>query len=79
MTFDDWRETYSKYGMMNEAMARAAWNAAVKQEQKQFIGLSDSEWVNIVNKNHAWFRWEPDAVAEEVAKLVEQKLKEKNS
>jgi len=30
MTFDEWRDTYSKHGMMNEAMARAAWDAAIE-------------------------------------------------
>lgn len=31
MTYNEWREKYSPYGMFNEAMARAAWNAAVEE------------------------------------------------
>lgn len=30
MTYDEWRDEYSPHGMMNEAMARAAWNASRK-------------------------------------------------
>jgi len=30
MTFTEWREAYSQHGMMNEAMARAAWNDSRK-------------------------------------------------
>lgn len=47
--------------------------------QRQWVGLSDVEWMNIVNKNQAWFGKRPDEVAHEVAKLVEAKLKEKNT
>ena len=46
--------------------------------QRTWVGLTDVEWMNIVNKNHAWFGQRPDEVAHEVAKLVEAKLKEKN-
>jgi hypothetical protein len=41
-------------------------------------GLTDVEWMNIVNKDHAWFGQRPEDVAHEVAKLVEAKLREKN-
>ena len=47
--------------------------------QRTWVGLTDVEWVNIVNKDQAWFGQRPDEVAHEVAKLVEAKLKEKNS
>jgi len=47
--------------------------------QRQWVGLTDVEWMNIVNKNHAWFCMQPDEVAHEVCKLTEAKLKEKNS
>jgi len=30
MTFNEWREAYSPHGMMNEAMARAAWDDSRK-------------------------------------------------
>jgi len=30
MTFNEWREAYSQHGMMNEAMASAAWNDSRK-------------------------------------------------
>ena len=44
-----------------------------------WVGLTDVEWMNIVNKDQAWFGQRPDEVAHEVAKLVEAKLKEKNT
>ena len=47
--------------------------------QRTWVGLTDVEWMNIVNKNQAWFGQRPDEVAHEVAKLVEAKLKEKNT
>ena len=47
--------------------------------QRTWVGLTDVEWINIVNKNKAWFGHRPDEVAHEVAKLVEAKLKEKNT
>lgn len=31
MNYDEWRDTYSRHGLMNEAMARAAWKAAVTE------------------------------------------------
>lgn len=46
---------------------------------KPWVGLTDVEWMNIVNKDHAWFGQRPEDVAHEVAKLVEAKLREKNS
>jgi hypothetical protein len=46
--------------------------------QRLWVGLTDGEWVNIVNKHDAWFRKRPDEVAAEVAKLVEAILKDKN-
>lgn len=48
-------------------------------QRKPWVGLTDVEWMNIVNKDHAWFGQRPDEVAHEVAKLVEAKLKEKNT
>ncbi len=47
--------------------------------QRTWVGLTDGEWMNIVNKDHAWYGQRPDEVAHEVAKLVEAKLKEKNT
>ena len=47
--------------------------------QRTWVGLTDVEWMNIVNKDQAWFGQRPDEVAHEVAKLVEAKLKEKNT
>lgn len=44
-----------------------------------WVGLTDVEWMNIVNKDHAWFGQKPEDVAHEVAKAVEAKLKEKNT
>ena len=49
------------------------------QPQREWVGLTDVEWMNIVNKNHAWFGLPPDQVAHEVCKLTEAKLKEKNT
>jgi hypothetical protein len=47
--------------------------------RREWRGLTDVEWMNIVNKNHAWFGTRPDEVAHEVCKLTETKLKEKNA
>jgi chromosome segregation ATPase len=47
--------------------------------RRAWRGLTDVEWMNIVNKNHAWFGTRPDEVAHEVCKLTETKLKEKNA
>ena len=46
--------------------------------QRTWVGLTDVEWMNIVNKNQAWFGMQPDEVAHEVCKLTEAKLREKN-
>ena len=46
--------------------------------QRTWQGLTDVEWMNIVDKDQAWFGQRPEDVAHEVAKLVEAKLKEKN-
>ena len=46
--------------------------------QRTWVGLTDGEWMNIVNKDHAWYGQRPDEVAHEVAKLVEAKLRTKN-
>ena len=46
---------------------------------KPWVGLTDVEWMNIVNKDHAWFGQRPEEVAHEVAKLVEAALREKNA
>lgn len=48
-------------------------------QQREWVGLTDVEWMNIVNKNQAWFGMHPDEVAHEVCKLTEAKLKEKNN
>lgn len=50
-----------------------------QQPKRQWVGLTDVEWMSIVNKDQAWFGQRPDEVAHEVAKLVEAKLKEKNT
>jgi hypothetical protein len=47
--------------------------------RRTWVGLTDVEWMNIVNKDQAWFGQRPDEVAHEVAKMVEAKLKEKNT
>jgi len=49
------------------------------KKKRPWVGLTDVEWMNIVNKDHAWFGQRPDEVAGEVAKLIEVKLKEKNT
>ncbi len=46
--------------------------------QREWVSLTDVEWMNIVNKNQAWFGMQPDEVAHEVCKLTEAKLREKN-
>jgi hypothetical protein len=52
---------------------------AAQPAHQEWVGLTDVEWMNIVNKNQAWFGYSPDEVAHEVAKLVEARLKEKNT
>ena len=52
---------------------------AEQPASKPWVGLTDVEWMNIVNKDHAWFGQRPEDVAHEVAKLVEAKLREKNN
>lgn len=47
--------------------------------RREWRGLTDVEWMNIVNKNHAGCGTRPDEVAHEVCKLTETKLKEKNA
>jgi hypothetical protein len=49
------------------------------EPKRTWVGLTDVEWMNIVNKDQAWFGQRPDEVAHEVAKLVEAKIKEKNT
>lgn len=34
MTYDEWRESYHPEPLMNEGMARSAWDAAVKDERE---------------------------------------------
>jgi hypothetical protein len=60
------------------SMCKAAF-ANITPPQRTWVGLTDIEWMNIVNKDQAWFGQRPDEVAHEVAKLVEAKLKEKNT
>ncbi len=48
------------------------------EHSREWRGLTDVEWMNIVNKNHAWFGMRPDEVAHEVCKLTEAALKSKN-
>jgi len=62
-----------KFGLYNIPLYTAP------QPQREWVGLTDVEWMNIVNKNHAWFGLPPDQVAHEVCKLTEAKLKEKNT
>ena len=49
------------------------------QPAAQWVGLTDVEWMNIVNKNYAWHGMDIDEVANEVCKLTEAKLREKNT
>ena len=63
-----------------------AWNCLLESApatfppaQRTWVGLTDVEWMNIVNKDQAWFGQRPDEVAHEVAKLIEARLKEKNT
>ncbi len=62
---------------LGQAMTFAA--QEVVSPKRTWVGLTDVEWMNIVNKDQAWFGQRPDEVAHEVAKLVEAKLKEKNT
>ena len=54
-------------------------STAEQPAQRTWVGLTDVEWMNIVNKDQAWFGQRPDEVAHEVAKLIEARLKEKNT
>ena len=37
MTYDEWRESYYPGPLMNEAMARAAWDAATSAERNACV------------------------------------------
>lgn len=52
---------------------------AARLVQRPWVGLTDVEWMNIVNKDRAWFGQRPDEVAHAVAKLIEAKLKDMNT
>ena len=39
MNFDEWRETYFAGPLMNEAMARAAWDAAIAAERERIAQM----------------------------------------
>ena len=73
----DWKESWVDVG---RAIPNK-WTPVLytKPQQRTWVGLTDVEWMNIVNKDQAWFGQQPDEVAHEVAKLVEAKLKEKNT
>jgi hypothetical protein len=43
MTYEQWRDSYSNHGMMNEAMARAAWNAAIEQASTVAFKLAPTD------------------------------------
>ena len=44
MNFDEWRETYSAGPLMNEAMARAAWDAAIAAEREECEKVCKKLW-----------------------------------
>jgi hypothetical protein len=46
---------------------------------KPWVSLTDVEWMNIVNKNHAWYEYRSEEVAHEVFKLTEAALRSKNT
>jgi hypothetical protein len=62
-------------GEQNEytALAIAIWDAATKEAQKEWQGLSDQEIVDLLNK---YFHSYPDLI--HVVHMIEAKLKEKN-
>lgn len=41
MTYDEWRESYFSGQLMNEAMARAAWDFAVLAEREACAQIGD--------------------------------------
>jgi hypothetical protein len=41
MTYDEWRESYCSEPLFNEAMARAAWEAATAQEREACAQVCD--------------------------------------
>lgn len=67
-----------KEGFVNEALYTSPPAQVAEPRKRTWVGLTDVEWMNIVNKDQAWFGQRPDEVAHEVAKLVEAKLKAKN-
>ncbi len=84
-SFESWFGEYNPTGKGDKQRSRDAYAAgmgdplvAPPAAQRQWVGLNDVEWMNIVNKNHAWFGMQPDEVAHEVCTLTEAKLKEKN-
>ena len=60
MTFDEWRESYHPDPLMNEGMARSAWDAAVKAERDACAKLCDDErpnapWTFVNERLEGWF------------------------
>lgn len=43
MTYEEWRESYHPSPLMNEAMARAAWDAATSVERAACAKIADAE------------------------------------
>ena len=46
MTYDEWRESYCSEPLFNEAMARAAWEAATAQEREACAKVADAQRSN---------------------------------
>ena len=53
--------------------------AEPEQEPVAWRGLSDVQWMNIVNLNRAWYGFSVEDAVHEVVKLTEAKLKENNA
>ena len=51
MTYDEWRESYCSEPLFNEAMARAAWEAATAQEREACAEVCDAEFWNATKRD----------------------------
>lgn len=83
---NDWLASQYHQGAIAKVDSMDAWRIhqralamAPKQEApRQWVAIKDSEWVNIVNHDHAYEGWDKDYIINHVFKLTEAKCKELN-
>ena len=71
----DWPEYETVWKMLE---ARVDGKASPASAPEGWKSLTDVQWMNIVNLNHAWYNVDKEDAINEVVKLVEAKCKENN-